>query len=251
MSEQAQLVRERLDSEIAEQQAKIPKIEALLPEAQVEYDAAWDAWMDDARAHPHDETSPEISARTDAASRRMFGLYDSIHAVRQRIVRLEAPIEFEQRMQTHQRINALRERSTTMAKETAKDQGVPKEYLNDAGNFRIGMDARLKSDLVAAALEIEQPEALHSFTVAEATKLLKTRGWMRFLDRKKEILAAKAQRAEEAAKAKEERARERAAEKEVKAKEKAEAKAAKDKEKATAAASSSTDKTTKGGPDPK
>jgi membrane protein involved in colicin uptake len=113
------------------------------------------------------------------------------------------------------------------------------------------MDARLKSDLVAAALEIEQPEALHSFTVAEATKLLKTRGWMRFLDRKKEILAAKAQRAEEAAKAKEERARERAAEKEVKAKEKAEAKAAKDKEKATAAASSSTDKTTKGGPDPK
>lgn len=140
-----------------------------------------------------------------------------------------------------------------MAKETAKDQGVPAVYLNEAGNFRIGMDARLKSDLVAAALEIEQPESLHSFTVKEANALLKKRGWQRFLDRKKELLAAKAERQKEAAEAKETRARERAAEKEQKAAEKAEAKAKSDTEKqskATAAAAAK-DKSAKGGPDPK
>lgn len=248
MNEQATLVRERIDSEISAIERQIPEIEARLPEAQVEYDAAWDAWDEDARQHPDDHTPPEISARVDAASRQMFGLYDSIHAKRQRIERLEHPIEFESRMQTTQRIVALRERSNTMPKETAKDQGVPAAYLSEAGTFRIGMDARLKSDLVNAALGIESAEALHQFTPKQATDLLTKRGWNRFLDRKKEIIAAKEERAAEAAKAKEERARERAAEKEAKAKTAAEKKA---EAKSAKAASGAKDTSTKGGPDPK
>jgi colicin import membrane protein len=230
-----ELVRQRLAEEIEVQQAAIPKTEALLPAAQTEYDQVWDEWSADARKHPDDETPRELLARVDAASRRLFGLYDSIHHHKQRIVRLSSPMELQERMQKTERINALRERST-MAKETAKDQGVPAVYLNEAGNFRIGMDARLKSDLVNAALKIESAEALHSFTPAQAEKLLKARGWMKFLDRKKEIIAAKEQKAAEAAKVKEERARERAAEKEKKAAEKAEAKAKADAEKEAKAA---------------
>lgn len=249
------LVRQRLSEEIAVQQAAIPKVEARLPEVQATYDAAWDEWLEDARKHPDQATPPELSARVDAASRAMFGAIDSIHNIKQRIVRLNSPMELQERMQKTERITALRRR-TTMAKETAKDQGVPKEYLNDEGNFRIGMDARLKSDLVNAALDLPAPEALATFTKADAVKLLKARNWMSFLDRKKEIIEAKEKRAAEAAKVKEEKARERAAEKEKKAEEKAEAKAKADAEKKEAvdkkaAAAAAKDKTEKGGPDPK
>lgn len=117
------------------------------------------------------------------------------------------------------------------SKPTPADQGVPAQYLNEAGTaFRIGMDARLKSDLVNSALGLitkEEPgNSLNVFTEAEATKLLETRGWTSFLDRKKEILAAQeAKRAESTAK-REAAARERATAKEQADKEKAEKKAA-------------------------
>lgn len=129
-----------------------------------------------------------------------------------------------------------------MAKETAKDQGVPDVYLNEAGNFRIGMDARLKSDLVNSALGLitkEEPGAsLHIFTEAEATDLLKKRDWMGFLDRKREIETAKAAKRETAAKEREERERIKAQEKAEKEAKKAEEKAAKDAAKAEAGTSS-------------
>ena len=83
---------------------------------------------------------------------------------------------------------------TTMseAKITAKQQGVPDEYLNEKGNFRVGQDARCKSDLVSSALGIKDPKMLHTFTPDEAEKLLKIRDWTHYLDRKREIIAGQA-----------------------------------------------------------
>lgn len=229
MADAALVVQEKIDFEIAVQMDRIAEQELLLPEAQGEYDAAWDEWLVDAKAHPDDDPPAEIENRVDGASRRIHGIYANISTAKANIKRLQNPAELQRRMQTTERLIALRERSNMSEdgktkKPTAKDQGVPSEYLNpDTGNFRIGMDARLKSDLVNSALGIESAEALHTFSEKEALKLLETRGWMRFLDRKKEIIAAKEEKAAAAAQAKEERARERAAEKEAKAAAKAEA----------------------------
>lgn len=161
----------------------------------------------------------------------------------EKISRLGHPSEREARIakkeKTHARITKLR-RNNSMAKETAKDQGVPEVYLSESGNFKIGMDARLKSDLVNSALGLittEEPgAALHVFTEKEATALLEKRGWMHFLDRKREIETAKA---EKKAKAAEER--------EVREREKAEAKAKKDAEKQAAKEAAAAAKAESGG----
>lgn len=75
-------------------------------------------------------------------------------------------------------------------KPRAEDQGVPAAYLGPKGKFRPGMDARLKADLVAAAIGLDNPNALATFTKTKAKAMLEARGWTKFLTRKQEILAA-------------------------------------------------------------
>jgi FKBP-type peptidyl-prolyl cis-trans isomerase len=127
-------------------------------------------------------------------------------------------------------------------KPTAREQGVPEVYLNkDTGTFRIGMDARLKSDLVNAALGIESKDALHEFSELAAVKLIKARGWESFLNRKRQIIADR-----------ERKSQERQAQKEAAARERADAKAQKDAEKKEAAAAKkAANTTTNVTPDPK
>lgn len=165
-------------------------------------------------------------------------------AISERLQVLHSAGEIERRVSNRlaqkKRINALRERSN-MAKETARDQGVPDEYLNEAGNFRIGMDARLKSDLVnsaVGAITKEKPgNSLHVFTEKQATELLQKRDWMGFLDRKREIIQADGAKKAQREKEREERERERA---EEKAKKDAEKKAEKERKAAEKAASANT-----------
>lgn len=80
---------------------------------------------------------------------------------------------------------------TKKTKQTANEQGFPTAYLGPTGNFRPGMDARAKSDLINAVLGIPSDEALHRFKRPNAQKLLKARGWEHFLDRKRKSLAKK------------------------------------------------------------
>jgi hypothetical protein len=75
---------------------------------------------------------------------------------------------------------------------TARDQGVPDVYLSEKGTFRPGMDARYKSDLVHAALGLDNPKALATFDPADARKRLKQRNWLGFLPSKKTAPKAKA-----------------------------------------------------------
>lgn len=151
-----------------------------------------------------------------------------------------------------------------MAKESAKDQGVPDVYLNENGNFKIGMDARLKSDLVLSATgqitTAEPGNSLHVFSEKDAVALLTKRGWTSFLDRKREILAADESRKAETAKKREEQARERAAVKAEKDKEREAAKIAKaaeaaatkaEKERVSAAEAQAKKQSGQAAPDPK
>lgn len=117
-------------------------------------------------------------------------------------------------------------------KPTPADQGVPAQYLNDDGSkFLTGMDARLKSDLIASITgEITTAEpgaSKHVFDEETARSILEARDWTGFLDRKLAILETKAAKKAEAAKAREVREREQAEAKAKKAADAAEAKAAK------------------------
>lgn len=59
----------------------------------------------------------------------------------------------------------------------AKSQGFPACYLGPTGNFRMGLDARAKSDLRAAVAGKRTGKELHRFTRPTAQKLLDARGW--------------------------------------------------------------------------
>jgi hypothetical protein len=73
---------------------------------------------------------------------------------------------------------------------TARDLGVPKEYLGPGGKFRPGADARLKSDLILRALDLPAPDAKVQFSQAAAVKLLvKFPQWKPYLERAKSALA--------------------------------------------------------------
>lgn len=93
--------------------------------------------------------------------------------------------------------------ATKTTKKTAKDQGVPEVYLSETGNFRPGMDARYKSDLIAAVLGTKSDKALATFEAKDAHDRLAQRGWLGFLAKSQAALEAKATKAsEKAAKAK-------------------------------------------------
>lgn len=229
-------IRERLNALDAE----VDRLSAAEAEAWSVYEKAGDTWPDEATQQTWDSASREYHKAMNALQRAM----DRERHVAQQILDLQNPEVLEVREQTSAHMRNIR-KEYKMAKETAKDQGVPEVYLNEAGNFRIGMDARLKSDLVGAVVgEVtkDNPGAsLHVFSESDAMALLEKRGWVSFLDRKREIIAAKeAKKAESAAK-REATARERAEAKAAKDKEKAEAKAASDAEKEAAAAAKGAD----------
>ncbi len=104
-------------------------------------------------------------------------------------------------------------KSKKTAKPTAKDQGFPSAYLAPNGNFKPGLDARAKSDLIAAVLELDAPDSLHKFDKATAEKLIKIRSWEPFVEKKKAAIVNASARAEKAAANRAAKAKETAAKK--------------------------------------
>lgn len=98
--------------------------------------------------------------------------------------------------------NRRADMASKTTKTTAKDQGFPSVYLADNGNFKPGLDASAKSDLVASYLGGKGKR--HTFSKEEAKKLLDLRGWFPFVaKREASIEAEKARKAKAAKKAKE------------------------------------------------
>jgi hypothetical protein len=241
LSEMAELspAAQRLRREIEEAEGELRRIEEQLPLAQKEYDDASDQHHALIARNPDAPSTPEEDAleqARDRAFRKCTGLMDRRSMTEAKLRRLQEPEELQRREQTSAHMREIRRR-TAVAKETAKDQGVPGVYLNESGNFNIGKDARYKSDLVLSALGIvtkETPgDSLMVFEPKDAEKRLQQRDWMSFLERKREIIAEKETKAAKAQEEREVKARQRAEEKEAKAKEKAAAKAKADAEKAT------------------
>jgi hypothetical protein len=78
----------------------------------------------------------------------------------------------------------------TTTKQTARDKGVPDKYLSESGKFRVGMDARYKSDLITEALEFEAANGGKKSSPAH--KQLGRMGWTSHLDKSRESRKAKA-----------------------------------------------------------
>lgn len=216
---------------------------------------------DEAERIARNSESDEDHAVRDQLQDRLNELLVESTILTMKLKELRSPSELERRVtkalanQTSlRRLLAMSEATATAEapvktkKPNAADKGAPAIYLNDDGKFRIGMDARFKSDLVNSAtgqITTEKPGAsLQVFEVAEAERLIAAFDWTQFLTRKQEILAGDQAKKAEAAKVREEKAR-------VRAEEKAAKDAAKAAAKATESANDTTDgKATTGGKTP-
>jgi hypothetical protein len=143
----------------------------------------------------------------NAAHEKLLKLIAAGTTVSEKLQILRQPAELERRVnqstiQTERTATKVAATKTKTSKETAQDQGFPKAYLGSNGNFKPGLDARAKSDLINAVLGIDGGSALHKFSAEKAQELIDVRGWGDFLDRKREIVEAKAEAKEKAAKEK-------------------------------------------------
>lgn len=178
-------VRDRLDAEIAAARAEYDTLEARLASIQEAYDRIWKQVM----THLDKGTTPPkaLSDKETAYSHQTIDGIGLQSIIRERISRLSSDEEYLRRLQDvsaggfEQKIK----RESAPPKLTARERGVPEIYLGENGNFRPGMDARYKSDLICSALSLPAPDAKMPFDPEDAVKRLDERGWLGFLETKR------------------------------------------------------------------
>jgi hypothetical protein len=147
--------------------------------------------------------------------------HDRVRFLIKKIAVLDSPEELARRAYVSNHMKEVRRiMAEKTTKPTAKDTGVPDIYLSETGNFKTGMDARYKSDLVLSALGLitkEKPQkSLMVFEPADAEKRLAARNWTKFLIRKREIHEAEQKAKAAKAAEREEQTRQAAARKQAK-----------------------------------
>ena len=80
---------------------------------------------------------------------------------------------------------------------TPREKGVPDSYLSESGKFVPGKDATYKSDLVNSALGLPLLNGAQPFKPSDAEARLEVMSWTSYLDRKRQVVADKAAKAEE------------------------------------------------------
>ena len=177
---------EKIAAEIATLRGRIADATASLPTLEKQDNAAWKEYS------KGKEIDTAAQREYDRAGFRLTAAVDTIRMAEARIKDLEdpgyEPTDTRRRTMSDDTKKTLREKKTS--KVTAREQGFPDVYLGEAGNFRAGLDARAKSDLVNAALGLPADKALYQFSVAEADDLLHKRGWTSFRVKRQEAIAA-------------------------------------------------------------
>jgi hypothetical protein len=188
-----------LETEIENTKSEWAEVTSKIGPAQKEYDRAIGVEYKDKR---FDKPLPEdVVKATDKAQSTLFAWMDRKVVLEKQLAKLQSADEVERRRQVNNRIKEIRVASNSK-KETAKDQGVPGTYLGPSGNFKPGMDARYKSDLIASILDGKiGPKGLHHFTKESAMERLQQRDWLGHLEKAKKSREAKAAKKEEKAKA--------------------------------------------------
>lgn len=199
----AKLEQERAD--VVEQDAKARKA---LPRAQGQLDAAdkaetkaWEkigpyARVEDAPVKLQ-EALRVAQHNKDRALATLQGNLDTITFTSGKLKKLDSPEEFERRLATTTRLRALKEGTMPKKAPSPCECGCGTEVK---GRFAPGHDAKLKSALIKIAIE-----SADLTEVEKAEKDLQSRGWMKFLVRKREVIAEKVKKAEEKAQAARER----------------------------------------------
>jgi hypothetical protein len=188
-------VRAALQAEIDRLQVEYDRLEAQLPKLEHDYDMA------------RKEACNAIdSPAADRCSDSVIKVLTQQMTIMEKMDLLRNPAELERRMQDAgvktQRIERIKTMAATVAskKQSARDMGTPDVYLAENGNFKPGLDARFKSDLVHSYLGLKSKKALRTFTKDEAESFLQARSWMGFVSQKREALErqeAKAAKAKE------------------------------------------------------
>lgn len=179
---------------IARAEAEIARLTADLEKIEPEYWQAYDVWL----ARPEGKDTTERKA-FDRISTKLHATNRSIDSYKAQIDRLNHPATVAREEQNKTRLESLM--ATKEKKRTAADRGVPAAYLAENGNFRPGLDARFKSDLIRTVLvhsELEKelnPTALSTFSVEEAHEFLQGFGWVSHLDKARAVRIAKAEAA--------------------------------------------------------
>lgn len=182
-----QTVAERLDGELAATRTEYDALQAQLDSLQAPYDRAWKRVA--AALRKDKEPPADASSECDRYGEQIVTILGTQKNLLRRIALLSSPEELERRLQDTQvtASGAPRiPRASAGPKLSARDRGVPDVYLGDTGNFRPGMDARYKSDLILSALGLPAPDALETYDPADAVTRIEERGWTAFLDRKRE-----------------------------------------------------------------
>ena len=185
-------IMKRVEREIQLARGEWLDVTQKIPPAQAEYDAAQAA---EAKYDNYDKPLPEkVAKRTDHALQILFGWMDRKVVLENTIKKLQSPAEHERRRETNNRLKEVRKvAASNNKKQTARDQGVPASYLGANGNFKPGLDARYKSDLITSALgEKIGDKGLHQFTRDSALERLEQRGWLPHLEKAKKSRDAKA-----------------------------------------------------------
>ena len=176
-------------------EARIAELQAKEPAAMAEYHAAWDLYC--SQTDP-DFDDPALAKEADRTAKNIHGIHQAIAAFKAQIDRMNHPAEIERANQTKTRLENMMASKTP--KITARDQGFPEIYLAPNGNFRPGMDARAKSDLISAICEAKgdkpNPKAIHRFDLDTANHLIEARGWRPLVNKALANRAIKAERVE-------------------------------------------------------
>lgn len=184
----ADRVEQQLHTEISAARAEHDSLDADLIGLQDAYDRAW---ADEIVYLRKGKKPPEAVVKIcNKLNEQTVSFLDRQKALREKLARLSSPAEAERRLQdaTTTTVDGLPRvpRAPREVKPTARERGVPDVYLGDNGNFRPGMDARYKSDLINSALGLTNENAKMAFDLADAEQRLTERGWTHFLDRKRE-----------------------------------------------------------------
>ena len=192
----------KVEREIKAARSEWFDVVAKIPQAQAEYDKAVN---EEGRYKNPDKPIPDkVVHATELRVAALWGWLDRKVVLENQLKKLQSPVEHERRRSTNNRIQEVRRMASSngKTKETARDQGVPATYLSANGNFKPGLDARYKSDLITSALgEKIGPKGLHQYTPENALERLQQRGWLSHLEKAKSSREAKAAKKAEKAKA--------------------------------------------------
>lgn len=138
-------VGEKIAAEAEAIDEQIARLDDRLPDAQTEYDQAWDAWT---AAGGKREIPVAVDTRAENASRTLHGIYDAARGLRAKRARVTSPEERERRLQATGRLDTLRQTRPAGPSRPPRDDAAQQatlERMRDMRQSGMGVTAIAKT----------------------------------------------------------------------------------------------------------